>query len=283
MNLFENAVYIGAVYVGLSLSLGLIASLFIYTQFEKLKKSFFVTRPKEVPWTLIDVARVFLVYFGLQVAFSLFGLVFGKAGLISEGVLHYVALFWATLGVNVVILIYLLAFFQKKYRIDWEDFGLYKERLKNYIGLGALGYLGFIPIFFILVFLSATLCSIFGFEPKPHVIIDIFKEEKSIFVLASLAIFAAIIGPIFEEILFRGVLYPALRKKIGRNRALAITSIFFAVIHFNVFQFIPILGLGFVLTLLYEKTNNLIPSITLHALNNSVSVILTFTLLYWGQ
>lgn len=283
MDLVQESLYIGALYVGFGLSLGLMAQFVLFFNFSKIKKNFFPLTQKEIPWFLVDGVVVFLIYFGFQLLFGAFSLLLGKLDLVSDPFLHYLSLFWATIGVNVLILLFVLAYFQRKYKLDWEVLGFYRKRVASHIGLGLLTYLAFVPVFFGLIFLSAIVCSLFGIEPKPHVLIDILKKEDSLFVLGGLAVFASIIGPIVEEILFRGILFPAVKKKWGTRVGLISTSLFFALIHFNLFQFIPIFGLGLILTFLYEKTGNLVPSITLHAMNNTVSVVLTFTLLNSAQ
>ncbi len=283
MDLSQESFYVGALYVGFGFCFGLVADFFLLAYFSKIKAKFFSQKQSAVPWGLWDVVILFLVYFGLQSFFAAFVFLSDHFHLFSERTLHYISLFWATLGVNILIALFIFSYFQKKYRLRWKDLGFYKKKIKSYLGLGGLGYLAFIPLFFLLILLSSGVCSLFGVEPQPHVLIDILKEEKSFWVLGGLALFASVVGPIIEEILFRGVLYSAVRKKWGVNKGLMVTSLFFALIHFNFFQFIPIFGLGLALTWLYEKTGNLLPSIAMHALNNTVSLALTFTLLYSSQ
>jgi len=57
------------------------------------------------------------------------------------------------------------------------------------------------------------------------------------------------------------------------------TAVIFAAIHMNVATFLPLACLALALALLYERTNNLLASITAHALFNGFN----FTLLYLFQ
>ena len=85
-----------------------------------------------------------------------------------------------------------------------------------------------------------------------------------------------IVAPIGEEIVFRGFLQKFLEdywKDI--TRAVLVTSLFFAMIHFNPFWTIQIYLLGIVLGFLAWKTKSVIPSIILHSVNNGSAYILS--------
>jgi membrane protease YdiL (CAAX protease family) len=81
------------------------------------------------------------------------------------------------------------------------------------------------------------------------------------------------LAPIGEETLFRGILYPTIKQAGFRKLAIWATSFAFALIHLNVETFLPLLVLALLLTLLYEKTNNLLAPITAHAVFNGVQFV----------
>jgi membrane protease YdiL (CAAX protease family) len=83
-------------------------------------------------------------------------------------------------------------------------------------------------------------------------------------------IFTIGLAPAGEEILFRGILYPTIKQAGFPKLALWVTSLAFAAIHLNIETFVPLLVLALLLTLLYEKTNNLLAPITAHAVFNAV-------------
>ena len=85
-----------------------------------------------------------------------------------------------------------------------------------------------------------------------------------------------IVAPIGEEIVFRGFLQKFLEnywKDI--TRAVLVTSLFFAMIHFNPYWTIQIYLLGVVLGFLAWKTKSVVPSIILHSINNGVAYLLS--------
>ena len=97
-------------------------------------------------------------------------------------------------------------------------------------------------------------------------------------ILGYLFLFLAvvIIAPIGEEILFRGFLQRFLEKHWKDiTKAVLVTSLFFALIHFNPYWTIQIYILGIFLGYLSWKTKSVIPSILLHGLNNGTAFILS--------
>jgi membrane protease YdiL (CAAX protease family) len=86
------------------------------------------------------------------------------------------------------------------------------------------------------------------------------------------------LAPVAEEILFRGILYPAIRRAGWPRLALWGTSLVFAAIHFNLVTFLPLLVLALVLTWLYDKTNNLLAPVAAHSLFNAMNLVLLLIL-----
>src|SRR4029079_1566506 len=84
-------------------------------------------------------------------------------------------------------------------------------------------------------------------------------------------VIAILLAPLVEELLFRGILYPALKQKGYRRLALWGASLFFALTHSNVPTFIPLTFLAIILTLLYEETNTLLMPILTHSLFNAAN------------
>ncbi|MDW8105877.1 MAG: type II CAAX endopeptidase family protein [Armatimonadota bacterium] len=87
---------------------------------------------------------------------------------------------------------------------------------------------------------------------------------------------AAVLAPIVEEFVFRGVLFKVLWQRTGRVWLSAFVSGYlFAVIHPQFLGGIfPLTVFGTVAALAYAHTRSLLPCIVLHALNNGVLVIM---------
>lgn len=88
-----------------------------------------------------------------------------------------------------------------------------------------------------------------------------------------LIIFPVILAPIYEEFFFRGYVYKKLRRKMNWKLALIISSIFFGVIHIDIYQMIYGSVIGIMLGFLYEKSQSLRLPIIAHMVNNLLSVL----------
>ncbi len=85
----------------------------------------------------------------------------------------------------------------------------------------------------------------------------------------------AIIGPVLEEILFRGAITRALLQQYNPTKAILISALLFGVFHINPAQILPAFLIGILLAWTYYKTGSLIPCILMHIFNNSLSVYLS--------
>lgn len=85
----------------------------------------------------------------------------------------------------------------------------------------------------------------------------------------------AIIGPVLEELLFRGAITKALLQQYSPTKAILISALLFGVFHINPAQILPAFLIGILFAWTYYKTNSLIPCILMHVLNNSLAVYLS--------
>jgi len=89
---------------------------------------------------------------------------------------------------------------------------------------------------------------------------------------------AGIIGPVAEEILFRGIIYGFFRRW-GVLAALILSSIMFVLAHLNLSGIpVPQIVGGIIFAIAYEKEGSLIVPITIHVLGNMA--IFTLSLIY---
>ena len=86
-----------------------------------------------------------------------------------------------------------------------------------------------------------------------------------------------VFAPIFEEILFRGILNNAFEGRIKSVIRVLIVSIIFTIMHIynirNVIQFLGYLSLAIGLQLIFERRYSLFDSILLHSLSNGLLII----------
>ncbi|MEG1660408.1 MAG: CPBP family intramembrane glutamic endopeptidase [Bacteroides sp.] len=104
---------------------------------------------------------------------------------------------------------------------------------------------------------------------------DIMKESFDVMQSGWVGIFSiAIMGPVLEELLFRGAITKALLQHYSPTKAILFSGLIFGVFHVNPAQVIGAGLIGLLLAWIYYKTASLIPCIVLHILNNSLSVYL---------
>ena len=87
--------------------------------------------------------------------------------------------------------------------------------------------------------------------------------------------FAVVLAPVLEEFVFRGLIYPVMRKH-GIRFAIIGSSLFFALFHGNIMQALPASFMGIVLCYLTETTGNIYTSILVHMLNNAVALFMGY-------
>lgn len=85
----------------------------------------------------------------------------------------------------------------------------------------------------------------------------------------------ALLAPIFEEILFRGIITKSLLQEYRPGSAIVLSALIFGVVHLNPVQVVSACIIGLLLGWMYYKTASLIPCIAIHIINNSLSVYLT--------
>lgn len=85
--------------------------------------------------------------------------------------------------------------------------------------------------------------------------------------------YICLLGPILEELIFRGVLLEGLRK-YGNAFGIILSSILFGLMHQNFAQCLPAFCMGLVWATIAIKSGSLLPSMFMHILNNTLSAIL---------
>ncbi len=85
-----------------------------------------------------------------------------------------------------------------------------------------------------------------------------------------------VLVPIFEEVLFRGVLFKGLRHRVPFWLSAVVTSLIFATAHGQLNVAVDTFALSLLLCFLVERHDSIVPSIMLHALKNSLAFSLLF-------
>lgn len=180
--------------------------------------------------------------------------------------------------ITVTYLIYLLVsglitLLNHKRNDSWTDaFGMDLRHLKHIL-LSPLFYLGALPLLILTTLLWHWILQIpNGMEPDLQDAAKAMTQESSW--LRNLYILTAIlIAPVFEEIVFRGLVFPCLVKQIGLAGGTLAVSLIFGLLHFHLPSVVPLMLLSAVLCMAYWRTGSLWASIGTHAIFNSVTIV----------
>ena len=111
-------------------------------------------------------------------------------------------------------------------------------------------------------------------KPQSTVPIEVTRESLTLAMAAAVTLVGA---PFTEELFFRGFVFSGLRRW-GAAQAAIVSSITFAVFHFDPGSFIPFTIVALVLAWLYWSRGSLWDSLVFHCLFNATS----FVFLVWG-
>ena len=172
-----------------------------------------------------------------------------------RGILYFIGV---GLG-DALIYFSLIRIFLRLIRRPYSDLGFVKP-LKRFVVLGfVVGILLFIGI----GLLGNVLTHIFG-TPAPQSFTVAVKGVNYQWEFGLLAFLGGVVAPIKEEMLFRGLIYPPLRRALGRGKGMLLTGLFFATLHFDFVRFLPLLIGGVVLAWLYERSASIWPAVVAH-------------------
>jgi membrane protease YdiL (CAAX protease family) len=231
----------------------------------KLDIATFAERPPAA-WNAWDVAKavVLFFFFGYMIVLIESALV-GCVPLIKNDNFRMVANSFALDALAIVFVIYFAAV---QYKEKLSSLGISARNFSRNVFYGAAGYVATLPAFVLTLAVVAAVASLIRYVPEKQAVVELLMKEKDAGFLLFTGLFAAIGGPIVEELFFRGFMYGAFKKYIGIFGAMALSAAFFAALHAHAVGFFPIMVLGVALAYLYEKTGTLVAPITLHAIHN---------------
>lgn len=123
-----------------------------------------------------------------------------------------------------------------------------------------------------------TVIAVYGLNPPADNTYTFLFSQKGWLIILNFLL-AVVLAPVFEETMFRGVVYASLRAKLTTWPAALLSGAIFAGLHFDVYGFLPRFFLGVLLARLFERYKSLYPSMGLHALHNGVLFLLSLALL----
>lgn len=227
-----------------------------------------------VSWGLNEAFKAVVLLFFLDLVFSsALAYVFTLAGAQTTNT----ALITGSLLRSVVVLLYLRRT-ARRFGAGWSDLGICLHRPGKQVLWGLAGYLAMIPVYLLVLGVLVSLLSLFHLKTPVQTPVQILYTETNTAAVMGFALFMGILGPWFEEIFFRGFLYPVFKNRVGVFRGTLAASVLFAALHGHGIAFAPILVLGLALNVLYERSGSILPGAVLHMTHNCAMLALTLVI-----
>ena len=136
---------------------------------------------------------------------------------------------------------------------------------------GAAAALAFLPLMLGTSWLQGRVLEAMGWDPSPQTLVDVaVKGSDADFLL--ILVFAVVLAPIFEEMVFRVHLYSGLRPWMGPAGAALLSATAFSLSHLQPVAFAITFLLGLALAAVREKTGGRSAPIAMHACYNAVQM-----------
>ncbi|MBU0693529.1 MAG: CPBP family intramembrane metalloprotease [Candidatus Omnitrophica bacterium] len=132
-------------------------------------------------------------------------------------------------------------------------------------------YTAMLPLILVSLLINNFLLEKMSVKPTLNPAIELFFLSKSKTLSLVLACQVIFLGPVAEELLFRGFIYKIARKKFSFRCSCLLVSLLFALIHRVPHNILPLFIISLALCYLYEKTQNILVPIIFHSLHNSIS------------
>ena len=227
-------------------------------------------------WTLRDVFHIVVLLVFSSYLVELFGFLFFHTLRLEAS--ESLRILSTTFLTDLIVLYLILRLVKREKKQTLSHLGLSKNAFTRNLLFGLRGYLSLLPALLVTLFVSLWLANLFHLSPPDQPLYDLFAQGSSggLFLLG--LVLVVFLGPVIEEVFFRGFLYNALKMKWGKKWAILSSGILFATLHANLVGFLPIALLGCALAYGYELTGSLVTSITIHIVHNFlVMVIFLFT------
>lgn len=120
---------------------------------------------------------------------------------------------------------------------------------------------------------TLAVAKLFGVTPESSVGTTVLDSDQGGVALYALLVVIAFVGPVVEELHFRGMWWRAVANRFGPVAALLVTSVLFALVHLEPVRLFGLLLGGLVLGALRLIFDRLGPGIVAHVTINTVSAV----------
>jgi len=174
-----------------------------------------------------------------------------------------------------LIIFYQIKSIHGKFIIKEDYFQFNYSPINTAIFQGLRGWLIIVP-FVLLVSLLMNL--IIGNQNGSNPLLEIVLNNSNNFAFILLFLTTTLLAPLFEEIIFRGVLLPILSRDFGIILGITTSAFIFALAHLSIGEMPPLFVLGIGLGITRLISGRLISSVIMHSLWNGLTFLNLFLL-----
>jgi membrane protease YdiL (CAAX protease family) len=240
---------------------------------------YWLKRPVRVPELSVNLSsrvlprQMMLIFFGGGIGFYLltswlYLLMFPNSGIEPKTVI------FQTLAFHLPVLGLLGLLFHIAGIRGRELFGLHWKKAPALLGLSVIFYLAALPLLWFYSALYQILLHQFGCDFFLQDVAQVLTAPASWLVRTALFFIIVIVAPVFEEIVFRGVLLPFMVRRTGFWPGILLISLLFGGMHFHLPSLLPLFLLSVLFSLAYARTQSLLVPIGMHILFNGVTVVM---------
>lgn len=222
---------------------------------------------KKTAWDFIDIILIYLLIMGGGFLFSTLSpdiITFMYFKGIEPSEINLFLLSYFVQFILTVILVFFFALLIRGGRL--KDLGINAVSWASLLKYGVGG--GFFLIAAILV-LSLPI-NYLNPDLTPQVYEEILRTVQNNYQFMLMFLAGTVLAPWAEELFYRGMIYPVLRKYLGVKWGIAVAGIVFGLAHMDLWRAVPLSAGGIVLCYIYEKTGSLWPSFIAHAIWNGL-------------
>lgn len=154
-----------------------------------------------------------------------------------------------------------------------EQFGLTLAKARRFAGPAVVFFLASLPLLWLGSLLYGIVLQRMGHDVQLQDIALLLAAPASPWMRSGLLLIVIVLAPVFEELVFRGVLLPFFVLRAGLFPGIALLSLLFAGLHLHIPALVPLFLLSAAFSLAYACTRSLLVPMIMHMLFNSATVL----------
>jgi len=110
-------------------------------------------------------------------------------------------------------------------------------------------------------------------KPPPQGVVRALSQSSGVGIEILAVLVIGFVSPLAEEIVFRGVTYRGLRRRLGFLPAAALSAVLFSLAHVDLQHALQLFAIGVILAWTTERSGSILPGMILHAGVNLMSLL----------